>query len=245
MMKTERLYRVDEDGGAWEEYGYIDGTHDDGSLPGVTCYLCGACWSIYGLAYPRVDLSSIPDYKTIFTARNVTVPVFDDIRDKVAHLLAAGTYLPPGTRFGPVSGTVIGDLKEFAWVQCAMLIERNVYHDMVSSGIKLPDGIPATLGYLEGQPRIVMIEPEVPLTTRLSSNCPVGVSKIPCLACGRIGIHTPEEMIVKASTIPSGLDVFRTWETLTHLVTARFRDYCLEHNLKNIVFREVAIAEDE
>jgi hypothetical protein len=92
-----RLYRLTWDRNPTSKFGYIDGNHSDGSLPGVSCHVCGARWAASSLTYPGVDLSTIPDHTALFKPRNVTVPEFEDVRKRVIDLLPEGAYLLPGT----------------------------------------------------------------------------------------------------------------------------------------------------
>jgi uncharacterized double-CXXCG motif protein len=243
MMKIYVAYEEDD----WRtaKYGYIDGNHGEGGLPGVTCHACGSRWAAYGLSYPTVDVSSIPNYKSLLKARNVTVSQFEEVRQKILHLLPPGSYLPPGTAFGPVSGEVIGTLATFAWIEGGMLINADVYKEMMAEGLEMPDAVHANLTFGKGNPPINMLELSMPPVARLSPSCYADQAAELCEVCGRLGIVRPEEMIVQMSSIPPNVEMFRTQESGAVFVLDAFRDYCISKDLKNIAFREQVVATDE
>ena len=244
-MRTMRLYRLTWDGDLPSKFGYIDGNHSDGSLPGVTCHVCGSCWASSSLGYPGVDLSSIPDHTALFAPRNVTVPVFEDVRRRVFPLLPEGARLLPGTKFGTVSGKVVGTLPTFFWLEGGLLIQSALYESMISDGLRLPEAFPAKLVFAKNNASVVMLELNVQPIVGVSPKCLPDGALTPCSACGRVGIRTPVDMIVKGSTVPRSLDLFQTRETCTKLATESFRKFCLDNSLSNITFMEVGISDEQ
>jgi uncharacterized double-CXXCG motif protein len=240
-----RIYEIDEEESGRVHYGYIDGNHSDGGLPGVFCHGCNCSWAAYGLPYPTVDITSISGHEELFKPTNVTVPHFEYVRQKVRHMLPPGAYLPPGTSFGPVSGKVHGKLAAFAWTEGGMLINAGLYNEMLEIGLLLPEGVPANLSFPKGKPIIDMLELNLLPVARLSLSCYADQGKERCEICGRLGIQTPWNIVLKKSSIPRDVDVFREQETSTKFATDAFRDYCLNNDLKNIRFREQAVAMDE
>ena len=156
-MTPQSIFTFSED--EEKEYGYVDGYHADGGLPGVTCQTCGVMWSTNGFAYPGVDISVFEDYKNLFKPGNVSVERYKELRKIVEPLLPSGSHIPPGTSFGTLMGDAIGDLQAFAKCDGAFMIQRDVYDDMVTCGLQMPRAFPARLFFLEGMPKVEMLEP--------------------------------------------------------------------------------------
>ena len=239
------IYEIDEEDWA-KEYGYIDGNHGDGGLPGVSCDACGAQWAAYGFSYPGVDITVIADYKTIFQPRNVTVSEYEKIRNLILELglLPEGSYLPPGTTFGTILGAVVGKLEAFAWCEGAMMVKRAVYDNMAAVGLQLPVGYPVRLKFREGEPAIQMLELDVPRLAKFSGSNDDVLPPIPCTVCDRISSKSSTSGTVLSSSIPHDMDIVRPRYFGRFFATERFRTYCLRHDLRNIIFDEQRTAED-
>lgn len=218
-------------------------------LPGVTCNACGRVWS-GRLQLPAIDLSDFQDEARLREAWNAPVQQFKEIVQALDEFLRSRNQsrfeLVPGTRFGPLEGTVRGkQFGDFAYIfnETVLILEEKLKH-LVHGGIHGLIGVRPHLmpDRTEGQfPS--MLELHVEPLAKLARDClrPIEPG---CAICGHPGkVETPARMVIDASTVPPEVDLFRVEEWINQvIVTERFREAVVSRGLSNIKFREIEAA---
>ena len=116
----------------------IDATHE-WCLPGVICPVCGNTWSDAGLAYPLISLSELPFESEYRIARAVPLTEFNLLKSRLGPVLRRGTFVLPGTEFGPLVGKASGKFGDFAWLNpWTPLIKGDAYLQLRGKGVHLP-----------------------------------------------------------------------------------------------------------
>ena len=114
---------------------YVDGTWG-WSLPGVTCDVCGDAWGEYGLSYPTIDLSDALFARELRRPRNVPIAEYLALRRKLESSIPAGTYVRPGTSFGPVHAVGKGEHGDVLWLSKSyMLLEEKALQALRKKGV--------------------------------------------------------------------------------------------------------------
>ena len=184
-------------------------------LPGTQCDTCNATWSNTGLAYPSVDLSSLPSpdrYKVLWP---VALAEFEQLRRPIAELMPAGSVLAPGTDFGPLTGTVEGKFGDFAWPNSwTLLVRQETYELLLRGGARMPKGVPTSLTFRESFPGI-LLELEIEPLARISRPSLPDLDINRCQACGGNPFKVPDHIEVELSSIPEHVDLFRLREFAT------------------------------
>jgi uncharacterized double-CXXCG motif protein len=118
------------------------------ALPGIKCDSCNATWSNTGLAYPSVDLSSLPSADRYKVLSPVALAEFEQVRRPIAELMPADSVLKPGTAFGSLTGAVKGKFGDFVWLNpWTVLVRQEAYNLLVQEGVRMPKGVPASLTF--------------------------------------------------------------------------------------------------
>ncbi|MBC8030041.1 MAG: hypothetical protein H7Z16_08010 [Pyrinomonadaceae bacterium] len=211
-------------------------------LPGVKCSVCHVTWATIGVAYPSVDLSTLPEEKQYRRLWPVPLDELEDRRRPLLDLLPNGLVPPPGTDLGPLVGTGRGAFCDFVWVDpWTLLAQPEVLERLRKSEVHLPRSVPALITFKKANIReLVELELE-PRTLMARAAFPNEVHQ--CRACGRNDATMPENIVVQRSTIPSDVDIFRDrLMTTLILATDRFVESVNRLELSGLEFREVDIA---
>lgn len=216
----------------------INASHAWG-LPGVICTACGNTWSDVGLAYPLVSLSGLPSKKGYETSRAVPLKEFEFLRDGLLSAIPAGTLILPGTEFGPLVGKVSGTFGDFAWLNpWTPLITIEAYQQLKNAGVRLPKGANHRLVFGKRRPN-PLVELQIEPFASLESRNRV----VPCVACGYVFTRLPSPIVIKRSTVPDFVDVFRAKDfTTLILATENFVNATNDLGLTGIKFRQMAVS---
>lgn len=203
--------------------GEVDGTHRWG-LPGINCPRCKAIWSTAGLAYPSVDLSSHPERKNLEEARlEEDFTEFERLRESVRPWVP-GNVLSPGTEFGVFEGTAHGTFGPFvlptSWI---MMMRREALEQLQAEGLQGLKGCRVELRFRQKKAPPELVELELLPLGLLHEDCIPPESREPCPRCGRWGFSLPAQPVLKASSLPKEVDLFRLANFPTVIVaTERF-----------------------
>ena len=209
-------------------------------LPGIQCDSCNATWSNTGLAYPSVDLSSLPSADRYKVLGAVPLEEFLRLLRPVRELMPSGSVLPPGTDFGPLTGTVKGKFGDFVWLNSwTLLVRQEAYELLLPVGVRMPKGVPASLRF-RGAPPTVLVELEIEPLSRISRHSLRDLDIKRCQACGRNPFRVPDHIEVELSSIPQQVDLFRLREFTTIILgTEAFVDAVRALRMTGISFKEV------
>lgn len=207
------------------------------TMPGVHCSICQQTWATIGVAYPMVDLTSMPIGNQLKKPRVVEIEVYEEIRKVVKKIIPDGLPILPGTKFGPVVGKITGTFGDFVWRQIwDPMIKVGSYANLVSSGLSIPSAIYPRLQHMvQGQLFQLQIEPY----GHMSSLSFINRGVTPCPKCERESRNL-EKVIVERDSVPDRLDMFRLRNYPTKiLVSQRLRDSVEQFGLTNIKFEKV------
>jgi uncharacterized double-CXXCG motif protein len=208
-------------------------------LPGVKCHLCQETWATIGVAYPSIDLSSLPNEKQYRRLWPVSLAEFEERRRPLLDLIPDGSVPPPGTELGPLVGTARGAFVDFVWVNpWTLLAQPEALEQLRKTDVKLPKSVPALISFKKANiDALVELELEV-RTIVVRSAFSHGLPQ--CQTCARVQAKMPEEIIIQQSSIPSDVDIFRDrLMTTLILATDRFVEAVRHANLAGLEFREV------
>ncbi|HVG59197.1 MAG TPA: double-CXXCG motif protein [Hyalangium sp.] len=203
--------------------GDVDGTRR-WMLPGVRCPRCKAVWGTAGLIYPSVDLSQHPERKNLEEARlEEDFIEFERLRESVRHLIP-GQVLLPGTGFGSFQGSAQGRFGPLvfptSWI---MMVRREALEQLQAEGLQGLKGCRVDLRFRQKKNPPELVELELLPLALLHEDCIPPENREPCPRCGRWGFSLPGQPILKASTLPKGVDLFRLADLPTIIVaTERF-----------------------
>jgi uncharacterized double-CXXCG motif protein len=202
--------------------GDVDGTRR-WKLPGVRCPSCQAVWSIAGLAYPSVDLSQHPGRESLKEARlEEDFTEFTRLREMVRPLIP-GRVLLPGTGFGSFQGTARGTFGPlFLPVPWILMMRREALERLQGEGLQGLKGCPVELRFRQKKNLPELVELELLPLGLLHEDCIPPDQREPCPRCGRLGFTLPEQPILKASSLPKEVDLFRL-ENFTTVIVATER----------------------
>jgi uncharacterized double-CXXCG motif protein len=238
------LFRTTPDDDGFDtRYRYdIEATHR-WALPGVWCPVCGATWSVVGVAYPTVDLASLPSTQGYLDPGPVSPEQLDDLRQPLVRLLPADAMLPPGTEFGPLMGMAQGSFGDFAWPNPWTVLARlETIAWLERIGIRGLTPAPHMLTFPPGEvtPLVeLQIEPRVRLAKSAFERPP----SPPCPGCGRIGGTIDlAHLAVEANSMPADVDLFRAVNGPTIvLATERFASAVQKARLTDIRFSRISV----
>jgi uncharacterized double-CXXCG motif protein len=213
------------------------------SLPGVRCDSCNATWSNTGLAYPSVDLSSLPSADRYEVHWPVPLAEFEQLKTQVAEMLPPDSVLKPGTSFGPLAGTIKGEFGDFVWVNSwTMLVKQRAYDLLVHEDVLMAKGVPASLMFQRTEP-VVLLELEILPLARVSQRRFPDLDITRCQSCGRNPFKVPDKIEIEESSIPGNLDLFRIRDFSTVILgTETFVKAVQELRLSGILFEEVGVS---
>lgn len=218
--------------------GAADGTHKWG-LPGAHCDTCGVTWSASGHAYPCVDLSQLPEQRELLKARPEPFSEFSRLRERVRPLAPPNAWLPPGTAFGPLSGTAFGKLPTFVWIAELLLVHRDAWARLQAEGVRGLLACQAALRFRQKNPP-ELLELQLEPRGRLHPDCMPPDVPPPCLTCERQAFTRPDEPILDAASLPPELDLFRVGNFATMVIgTERFVEAVRRMELDGITFHEL------
>jgi uncharacterized double-CXXCG motif protein len=199
--------------------GSHEATHRWG-LPGVHCPGCDAIWSMGVDAYPCVDLSHLPDHEKYSARLEEDYAEFERLREQVRPLVPAGVPLWPGTKFGPLTGTARGEFGPFfMYTSWTVLVRRDALERLQAEGVQGLKGCRTELRFRKKNPP-ELLELELLPKGQAHPDCLPEYRPEPCAKCGRKGWARPEELILKASSLPSDLDAFRLEDFMTAIIAS-------------------------
>jgi uncharacterized double-CXXCG motif protein len=236
-----KLFQVYPDNDWGKKY-TIDAGHKWG-LPGLRCSVCHQTWSNTGLAYPEIDLSSLPNNKRYLDFWPVPLDVFTSLCEPLMPLAPDGALLLPGTNFGPLIGTLKGEFGDFIWpIDWWLLIQETALARLREASLNLPIAVKTQIK-TQGKRKVEMMEFQIMPHGKIapaSFNAAIGE---PCSGCGRRETPSLQKVVVERNSIPRGVDLFRLSNfTTIILATEKFVDAVGRLHLSDILFREVEIA---
>jgi len=219
----------------------INASHKWG-LPGVACNSCGQTWGNVGIAYPSVDLTSLPFEKRYRDLRPVSLDELNELRRMVAPLLPDGAPLPPGTSFGALTGTATGTFDDVAWLNpWTMLVQSDVLIRLQRAAVHTPVAIRPELMF-SGRKVPDLLELELEPCAKIPKEAPQSDDK-PCRRCGYVALNKPVRIAVELSSLPQKVDLFRGRDYTTLIfATERLVEAAQHLNLTNIKFNEVDVS---
>jgi uncharacterized double-CXXCG motif protein len=199
--------------------GSYSGVHKR-KLPGVHCPVCDAIWGGLSDAYPSVDLSSLPEQEKYTARLEKDYDEFERLREQVRPLVPPGVPLWPGTQFGPIEGTAQGEFGPFfmfyPWI---LLVRRDALERLQAEGVHGLKGCRTELRFRKKNPP-ELLELELLPRGQAHPDCLPEYRPEPCTKCGRNAWARPEELILKASTLPADLDAFRLEDFMTAIIVS-------------------------
>ncbi|HZI12834.1 MAG TPA: double-CXXCG motif protein [Myxococcus sp.] len=235
-----RFFWVREDREAAARYGgYFKAWHE-WVLPGAKCYTCGVTWAGAGHQYPCVDLSQLPERREFEKPRPEPFAEFARLRELVRPLAPPDAELPPGTGFGPLEGSALGEFGPLAWVVGQkLLLRREVLERLQAEGVQGLRVCPTKLRFRQKNPP-EFLELQMEPHGRLHPDCIPPDEPPPCPTCGRFGLTRPDEPILDASSMPTDRDLFRLGNFATMIIgTERFMEAVRRLELDGILFEEL------
>jgi uncharacterized double-CXXCG motif protein len=236
-----RYFRILEDRASGYT-GYIEGTHKWG-LPGILrCPVCKSTWSGGSLFYPSVDLTSVASLGDFEEPRAEPIEEYERLRELARPLLPPGAMAEPGAEFGPFIGKAQGRfgslVAPFPWL---LLAQREALEKLQAEGLRGLKGCPTQLRFRQrNSPEL--LELELLPVGRLHPDCLPPDRNPPCPRCGRDGLTRPDDMLLDASTLPSGRDLFRLEDFCTTMVcTERFVEACRRLSLDGVSFQPLPV----
>jgi uncharacterized double-CXXCG motif protein len=211
-------------------------------LPGSECPVCGAIWASAGTAYPCVDLSEHPLRAAFENPRAEPIEEFERLREAVRPWLPPEAPLPPGTRFGPLVGTARGRFGAFFFQNpWTLLARREAVEQLRAQGVHGLKGCPPELRFAQKKSPPELLELQLAPMARLHEDC-LPTRPPPCARCGREGFELPKHLLLEASSLPTGEELFRLNNFATVLVgSERFMEAVKHLKLDGIEFHEVAL----
>jgi uncharacterized double-CXXCG motif protein len=230
-------FRIEEDTSSIYT-GHIEGKHKWG-LPGVrNCPACKASWGSDIRAYPSVDLTPVAALADFEEPRAESIEEYERLCELVRPFLPQGALLQPGAALGPLVGRAQGRFGALvAPSSWSLLMQRETLEKLQAEGLRGLEGCPTQLRFRQrNSPEL--LELEILPVGLLHPDCLPPNRKPPCPRCGRRGLTRPDDMLLDASTLPNGLDLFRLEGFSTVIVcTERFVDVCRRLNLDGVVFQ--------
>ncbi|MDC0707197.1 double-CXXCG motif protein [Stigmatella sp. ncwal1] len=203
--------------------GEIEGEHR-WSLPGIRCPHCRAVWSTGAVAYPSVDLTNHPEGEQLKEAHlEEDFAEFERLRESVRPLIP-GKVLHPGTDFGPFVGTAHGTFGPLVipspWV---LMMRREAFERLQAEGLQGLKGCSMEVRFRQKKNPPELVELELLPLGLLHEDCIPPDQREPCPRCGRLGFSLPEIPLLKAASLPKGVDLFRLANFATVIIaTHRF-----------------------
>lgn len=235
-----KLFEIGPDKRNWGRlYEYqIEASHKWG-LPGLRCSVCDT-WATVGPAYPQVDVSGLPNASRYSERSPVSSEELEILRKPLSQLLPPGSDLPPGTDLGPLIGRATGQFGDFAWCFWWMLARPATVSKLKEENLNLPAAVPAQLRF-KSQDSVSLLEFAVECQVNLDPES-LSMREEECSVCGRKPWRLLNGLVVKKSSIPENLDLFKPREFPTRiLATERFADVIRSLRFTDITFNEVTV----
>ncbi|AFE03210.1 hypothetical protein COCOR_00011 [Corallococcus coralloides DSM 2259] len=222
--------------------GDFDAAHRWG-LPGLKdCPGCGLTWSGSGRQYPAVNLSLIPEHWEFEEPRAEPFHELVRLRELVRPLVPPDASLPPGTSFGPLTGTASGQFGPFTWQGTSlMLIRRDALDGLQAAGIRGLLGCKTELRFRQKTPPDIL-ELQIEPRGLLHRDCLPPDLAPPCPTCGHQYFRRPDDPILDGASLPTDRDLFRLDNFSTMIIgTGRFKDAVEQCGWTGISFRELPV----
>ncbi|WP_342374598.1 double-CXXCG motif protein [Myxococcus stipitatus] len=238
-----RFFWLQEDEGVAASYGGTLNAGHRWGLPGLlNCPSCSKTWAGSGSYFPGVNLMALGDAEREFRkARPEPLAEFLRLRELVVPLAPPRAALQPGSRLGPLVGKCRGRFPDFAWLGDILLAQPHVIGGLQERGVREVEAFPTALLARPGA-QSDLLEVQLAHHGQLHADCiPESVAP-PCKACGWFGLRRPDEPVLDASTLPSGLDLFRlgNFETMV-ICTERFLDAVSSIEGDGLTWRELPV----
>ncbi len=234
-----RFYEVCEDK-ASRHTGYASAVPKWG-LPGSLCPECNGTWAVAGLAYPCVDLSSLPERAAFEEARREPIEEFERLRELVRPLVPPGALLLPGALFGPSVGTATGSFGAFYFLPpFQFMVRREALEKLQAVGVRGLKGYRAHIRFRQKKaPELWELQLEH--HGRLHPDCLSADQQPPCPRCGGDSNPIPEPQVLDAASMPTSCDLFLLPDTLTIIASERFVEAVGHLELDGITFKELPL----
>jgi uncharacterized double-CXXCG motif protein len=222
--------------------GHLDAVHRWG-LPGVQpCPTCRAGGGSPSLAYPCVDLSSLPGNELKKLSNPWPVPREEISRmvGLIQPLTPSWAVLKPGAQFGPRTGSGSGRFgKLFMQDSWSLYLRREALEALQAAGIRGLQGCPLDVRF-RGKSPPELLELQLELHGRFHPSCLPPDRKPPCPTCGNDRLKVPDPIVLDSASLPADIDVFRMADAWTViLVTERFVEAVQRLQLDGVTFREL------
>jgi uncharacterized double-CXXCG motif protein len=171
-----------------------------------------------------VDLSSHAESKNLEEAwLEEDFTEFERLRESVRPWVP-GNVLYPGTELGALEGTAHGAFGPLvmptSWI---MMMRREALERLQAEGLHGLKGCRTELRFRQKKAPPELVELELLPLAFLHEDCIPPGSREPCPRCGRWGFSLPAQPILKASSLPKDVDLFRLADLPTIIVaTERF-----------------------
>jgi uncharacterized double-CXXCG motif protein len=235
-----RFFWIEEDKVAAALHGGSFDAWHPWRLPGVSCPTCGATWSDVGHYYPSIDLSHLAERKDFVKARPEAFAEFARLRELVRPLAPPHAELPPGTGFGPVTGSASGKFGPLAWVgELKLLVRREALERLQAEGVRGLLACPTALRFRRKDPP-ELLELQVEPRGWLHPDCIPPEVPPPCPTCRRHAFRRPDEPLLDAASLPTDRDLFRVGNYASMVIgTERFMEAVRRLDLDGVTFHEL------
>ena len=194
-------------------------------LPGVRCPRCKAVWGTAGLIYPSGGFVTTPGagepgrgavgggLHRVRAPAGVGTPL--ESPDKCCSLVQASACFRGSAqgKFGPL-------VFPTSWI---MMMRREALEQLQAERLQGLKGCRVDLRFRQKKNPPELLELELLPLALLHEDCIPPENREPCPRCGRWGFSLPAKPILKASTVPNGVDLFRLADLPTIIAaTERF-----------------------
>jgi uncharacterized double-CXXCG motif protein len=238
-----RLFRVHRDySESADRFSYDIVAAHTWTLPGVQdCPKCFETWAS-SVAYPEIDLSSLPGEESYRTRRPQTLYIVHRMREALRPFVAVGTSLPPGTEFGPLVGHGKGTFGDFGWPQWpgVMLVRPDAAARLEAAGIRGLRTLPARISYRGGEdPKFREVAFTYEGSIADDALSPGGSPA--CVACGHRNLPSGKRTQLDPASVSGDVDIFRGIDLPSCIyATESLVDVARSLELTDIAFEEIA-----
>jgi uncharacterized double-CXXCG motif protein len=241
-IKNVRLFRVSRDLTSADRLiaNEIIATHT-WALPGIqNCPRCYETWASC-VAYPDVDLSTLPGQERYRIRRPQSLYIVHRMREAVRPFVAAGAALPPGAEFGPLVGHGKGAFGDFGWPAWpgVMLVRPDVGLRLDAAGITGLRTAPTRITYWGSEDPLYR-EAVFGYEGRVfDESLPPGGAPA-CAVCGHRDLPSGRRAAIDPHTVSGTLDIFRSIDVPSCIyATSAFVEAAQALRLTDISFAEV------
>lgn len=172
----------------------------------IGCPDCGV-YGVISPAHPAVDLSTWPEATTLEEPSAASWRQFDELRARLASVVADAALVVPGAECGPFRGRVQGGPADLVLGGIHLLFATpETYARLKDAGCGLPPAVPATLIGRRRTPAAFW-EVDVPSAGRLAATG-YAARGVPCTVCGRWP-RTLETPLLEIGSVPAEADLIR------------------------------------